>query len=180
MNVYNCCSGKNYGNLYDISSAHDQEKEDPRFSCENEHCRRTFGNKEEKKKGTEKTVRLKNRSVLTSLKRRGEFKKVFEQGLKFSSRHLIIYAQPNGLSHGRLGLSVSRKVGKAVIRNRVRRRIREIFRKEIAERPVRFDFVVVAKNSSPEAGFTDLRSGILRVLSGLVNEDTVHRDNQTV
>jgi ribonuclease P protein component len=107
--------------------------------------------------------------------RKGDFRKVFEQGLKFPSRHLVIYALANGLAFSRLGLAVGRKVGNAVMRNRIRRRLREAMRAELREHPLQFDFVIVARNASAEAEFSNLRKIIHRVLSGLVNENDLDR-----
>ncbi|MBS1126941.1 MAG: rnpA: ribonuclease protein component, partial [Nitrospirae bacterium] len=78
----------------------------------------------------------------------------------------------------RLGLSVSRKIGNAVVRNRIKRRLREIFRNQLADRTLRYDFVVVARSASAEAAFPDLQTGILKIFSGLEkNEDTVTINN---
>jgi ribonuclease P protein component len=107
--------------------------------------------------------------------RKGDFRKVFEQGSKFSSRHLVIYAKANGLNFSRLGLAVSRKIGSAVVRNRIRRRLREAMKMELRENPLRYDFIIVARNASAEAEFSNLRKFIHRVLSGLVNENNLDR-----
>lgn len=176
---YNCRSGKTYGNIYNISSAHKETEEDARLSRENEHGRRPQRYQEEKEKRTEKTGSLK-RSLLQTLTRRGEFKQVFEQGRKFPSRHLILYVYPNGLAQCRLGFVVSKKVGNAVTRNRVKRRLREIFRKLLADNPLRCDIVVVARSTAPGADFLDLDRSIDRVISGLKHENTIHSDHQAL
>jgi ribonuclease P protein component len=107
--------------------------------------------------------------------RKGDFSKVFEQGSKFPSRHLVIYVMANGLAFSRLGLAVSRKIGSAVVRNRIRRRLREAMKMELKEHPLRCDFVIVARNASAEAEFSNLRKCIDSVISGLVNENDLNR-----
>lgn len=175
---YNCRSGKNYGNLYNISTTQEKEKKDPRVSCQNAFCRRACHNKEEKEKRTEKAVCLKGKKVFCSLTKRGDFKKVFELGSKFPSKFLIIYVLSSELPFCRLGLAVSRKVGNAVVRNRIKRRLREIFRKQLTDKPLRYDFVVVARTASAEAEFADLQMSIIKIFPRLgKNEDTVHNDN---
>jgi ribonuclease P protein component len=175
---YTCRSGKNYGNLYNISATQEKEEKDSRVSCQNAFSRRAFGNKEEKEKRTEKAGCLKGKKVFCSLTKRGDFKKVFELGSKFPSKFIIIYALPNGLLYCRLGLSVSRKIGDAVVRNRIKRRLREIFRKQLTGRPLQYDFVVVARSASAEAEFDDLQLSITRIFPRLgKNEDTVNSYN---
>ena len=151
----------------------DLEK-DPRISCQNAFCWRACHNKEEKEQRTEKTVCLKDKKVFCSLTKRGDFKKVFELGSKFPSKLIIIYALPNKLPYCRLGLSVSRKVGSSVVRNKVKRRLREIFRRQLTDKPLRYDFVVVARYASAEAEFADLQTSIIKTFARLdKNEDSL-------
>jgi ribonuclease P protein component len=109
--------------------------------------------------------------------RKGDFRKVFEQGAKYPSKYLVIYAMASGLAVSRLGFAVSRKIGSAVVRNRIRRRLREAMRMELKAHPLRYDFIIVARNASAEADFPDLRKCVHRVLTGLVNENDLDRAN---
>jgi ribonuclease P protein component len=81
------------------------------------------------------------------LRRPADFKRVYERRRSASDECVIVYACPNGLSHLRLGLSVSRKVGSAVLRNRLRRLYREAFRLTRHEMPVGLDLVVIPRRS---------------------------------
>jgi ribonuclease P protein component len=171
-------TGKKYGNLYNISATQKEEETYSRVSCQNEFCWRACSNKEEKEKRTEKTGCLKGKKVFCSLTKRGDFKKVFELGSKFPSKFLIIYALPNELSCCRLGLSVSRKIGDAVVRNRVKRRLREIFRQQLAGKPLYYDVVVVARNASAGAEFSDLQTSVMKIFVRFgKNENTLDSDN---
>jgi ribonuclease P protein component len=92
---------------------------------------------------------------------------------------------PNELPYCRLGLAVSRKVGNAVVRNRIKRRLREIFRHQLTDRTLRYDFVVVARSASAEADFSDLQMSIIKIFPKLdnclgKNEDTVNIDNKNI
>ena len=84
------------------------------------------------------------------LRHRHEFQRVFEQGRKHVSPEFVLYALPTSASCSRLGIAVSKRVGNAVVRNRVKRRTRECFRrhKELLDPPC--DLVVVARRRAAE------------------------------
>ena len=79
------------------------------------------------------------------LKRPAEFKRVFEERRSASDERIIVYVADNSLEHARLGLSVSRKVGGAVQRNRWKRLLREAFRHSVAQMPTGIDLVIVPR-----------------------------------
>lgn len=85
------------------------------------------------------------------LLRRGDFKKVQERGLRHAGAALVLLALPNALGWRRLGLTVSRKVGNAVCRARIKRRLRDIFRKERERLPPSLDLVIIARRGAAEA-----------------------------
>jgi ribonuclease P protein component len=104
------------------------------------------------------------------LTRRGDFEVVFRKGVSSASRYLVMYATPNELDISRLGLSISKKVGKAVKRNRLKRLLREAMRKGLEGLALNCDFVIIAKKSSVEAELDDFSQDIKRFLSKLVHE----------
>jgi ribonuclease P protein component len=63
------------------------------------------------------------------LRKRREFLRVYESGVKVKTKLFFIYLLENGLPYSRLGITVSRKVGKPIIRNQLKRRLREVFRR---------------------------------------------------
>ncbi|HMK49663.1 MAG TPA: ribonuclease P protein component, partial [Thermodesulfovibrionales bacterium] len=73
---------------------------------------------------------------MRSLTRRRDFDFVFKEGSSAATKSLVIYARPNELDFCRLGLSVSKKIGKAVTRNRVKRLLREAMRKMSGDIPL--------------------------------------------
>src|SRR6266850_7431558 len=76
-----------------------------------------------------------------------DFKRVYERKCSVSNQWLIVYGCPNELGRLRLGLSVSRKIGNAVARNRFKRLYREAFRVSRADLPVGIDLVFLPRSS---------------------------------
>lgn len=87
-----------------------------------------------------------------------EFERVYRQGNAYRGKLFSVHAFPNEHGTPRLGLSVSRKVGTAVTRNVVRRRLREVFGSSIADIPGDLDLVVSARPPASEATFAELRA----------------------
>jgi ribonuclease P protein component len=77
--------------------------------------------------------------------RGAEFRRAYERRLTSGDDRLLVFVYPNGLTHPRLGLSVSRKVGGAVLRNRWKRCIREAFRLSREELPRGVDLIVIPR-----------------------------------
>ena len=83
----------------------------------------------------------------------------------YRGRLFSVHALPNVLGEPRLGLSVSKKVGSAVTRNGVRRRLKEIFRSSRSALPVDLDLVVSARPAAAEASYQELNDEFFRCLS---------------
>ena len=99
------------------------------------------------------------------LRRRSEFLRVQDKGHKVTADCLLCLVLPNGRADGvtRLGLTVSTKVGPSVVRNRIRRRLRELFRVKKATLPKGLDMVFIARSSAAEADFARLAKAYERV-----------------
>ena len=105
------------------------------------------------------------------LSRSADFDRVFRQGRSHASKELVLYVFPRGEQAGppRLGLSVSRKVGGAVERNRVKRLLREAFALECARLPEGTDAVVVARHEARSLAEREGLAGIRRTLAELID-----------
>ncbi len=105
-----------------------------------------------------------------------EFERVYRQGTAYRGKLFSVHAFPNERGNPRLGLSVSRKVGTAVTRNAVRRRLREVFRSCIPEIPGDLDLVVSARAPASGATFGELRAEFgkaLRMFAGQAERRSV-------
>lgn len=96
------------------------------------------------------------------IRRSGDFQRAYRRRASASDRRLLVFGHENGLSHPRLGLSVSRKLGGAVVRNRWKRMIREAFRLSCPELPSGIDLVVI-----PRQGADPELAGLIESLTAL-------------
>ena len=114
------------------------------------------------------------------LSRSAEFERVYRQGRSKGNRFLVLYAFPRSDEDAearasaeedgpRLGLSVSRKVGGAVDRNRVKRVLREAFWLEAERLPVTSDYVVVARPDARDLAEREGMEGVRTALAELVD-----------
>jgi ribonuclease P protein component len=103
------------------------------------------------------------------LSRSAEFDRVYRQGRSQASRYLVLYAFPRGGEDGpRLGLSVSRKLGGAVDRNRIKRLLREAFAAQEATLARGYDLVIVARPDLKDLAERDGVDGVRGALDELV------------
>ena len=102
-----------------------------------------------------------------TVKENYEFRRMYRKGKSAVSPQLVIYCQRNRRGHSRLGVSVSTKLGCAVVRNRVRRRIREIYRLNKAKMLPGYDLIVVARVRAVETDYQKLDRTYLRLLEQL-------------
>nr|WP_216612852.1 ribonuclease P protein component [Myxococcus xanthus] len=109
------------------------------------------------------------------LLQRREFLEVQEGGQKVPSDCLLALVKRNGRPYSRVGLTVSSKVGNAVVRARLRRVLRELFRKRRMQWPSGLDVVLVARSSAKDASFPVLSrafDGVTRKLQRLPRAET--------
>ncbi|MCD7768547.1 MAG: ribonuclease P protein component [Oscillospiraceae bacterium] len=97
----------------------------------------------------------------SSLKTNNDFRRVYKRGTSAVRPCLVLYARKNKGQENRLGLTVTTKVGKAHTRNRVRRRLREIYRLHETEFRPGYDWVIVARTRAVQASYQRLEKELL-------------------
>lgn len=102
------------------------------------------------------------------LRRRRDYLRCYREGRRRHGTFAILYFVPNEQQHPRLGITASRKVGKAVVRQRLKRRVKEIYRRwEERDRLPAMDLVVHLKPAAARTGFRELEAELQRLLRGL-------------
>lgn len=100
------------------------------------------------------------------LKSNNDFQKVFKHGKSFANRQLVLYYLPKqDQSHFKVGLSVSRKIGNAVVRNQVKRYLRQAFHELESDIKQPYDFVIIARKPTKEMNFHQIKKSLTHVLS---------------
>ena len=102
-----------------------------------------------------------------SMKEAHLFRRLYAKGKSAAAGTLAVYVRPNHLGRNRLGFTVGTKVGKAVRRNKVRRRLREAYRIHEPGLGSGFDIVIVARVRAAFASYGELEQDLLRLLDKL-------------
>ena len=97
-------------------------------------------------------------AVLETLRRNWEFQQVFRVGKSIPGREIVLYGLRTKRKRARFGFSISKKVGCAVVRNRVRRRLREICRLHLPDLKLGWDLVMVVRTEAAERDFWALKT----------------------
>ena len=103
----------------------------------------------------------------TSLKQNSDFRAVYARGKSAVSPRAVLYCRKNRRKQNRVGFTVSRKLGNAVTRNRVRRRLREIMRLHADELLKGWDLILVARTRAVNSDYGKLEGDVLRCLDQL-------------
>ena len=102
-----------------------------------------------------------------SLKLNHVFRRLYHKGKSGANKYLVLYCRRNGSQENRIGLTVSGKLGHAVVRNRVRRRLREIYRLHESQFQPGWDLVVVARSRAVDAPYRKLEHAYLSLAQSL-------------
>ena len=106
------------------------------------------------------------------LKQNYEFRRLYSKGKSCANAYLVVYCRKNRAGRSRIGYTVSNKVGHAVVRNRIRRRLREIYRLHERQIARGYDLVVVSRVRARTADYHQLEAAFLSACAqlGLLTE----------
>ncbi|HFL3828508.1 TPA: ribonuclease P protein component [Clostridioides difficile] len=93
-----------------------------------------------------------------------DFIKVYTKGKNYWNRNLILYVKKNGLENSRIGFSITKKIGNSVVRNKIRRRMKEICRLNFNKIKVGYDIIFIPKKNVVNITYWDLESAMLHIL----------------
>jgi ribonuclease P protein component len=95
-----------------------------------------------------------------------EFQAIFKKGKSFANRQLVIYyMKKEEQAHFRIGLSVGKKIGNAVVRNRIKRYLRQAFHEMENEIKSTYDFIVIARQPTKDMNFFEVKKSLTHLLS---------------
>lgn len=97
--------------------------------------------------------------VYSRLKKSSEFSRIYKRGKSFADKYLVVYFLPNKIEETRLGISVSKKVGNAVTRNRIKRLIKEAFRHNV-NLEKNYDIIIIARVRSNTASYDRIEKSV--------------------
>ena len=98
------------------------------------------------------------------IKKEKDFSAVFKDGKNMANRKFVIYKLEKKQDHYRVGISVSKKLGNAVVRNKIKRRIRHIIMAESEGLDNNSDFVVIARKGVENLSFSEFEQNLLHAL----------------
>ena len=169
----------------DVPTQQPSPQADPRLPGADAHEKWSRGDRAASPEGTQAAERLmpplpgssvppaqkpdERLQLAERLRRRADYLRCYRTGRRRHGSLAILYFIPNELGHARIGITASRKVGKAVTRHRLKRRIKETYRRwqRRGNLPA-MDLVVHLKPEAGGADFQSFRSEILRLLGGLL------------
>ena len=99
-----------------------------------------------------------------SLRKTEDFKEVYKTGRYAAEKDLILHVKKNSLGINRLGISVSKKVGNSVVRHRIRRLVKEVYRLNEEKFGCGFDLIFSARKDTKDCTYPDIESAIFRLM----------------
>lgn len=110
------------------------------------------------------------------VKKNKEYRKIYQRGPSLANRYMVVFCLPNGLTHQRFGFSIGKKVGKAVKRNRLKRRMKEICRLNNHWFNSGYDYIFIARKGVENLDYPKLKEKVEN-LAYRINNKTARKIN---
>ena len=112
---------------------------------------------------------------INRLKKRYQFNYVYRSGEHFSGEFIVLYIASSKTKNIKIGLAVTKKIGHAVVRNRIRRQLREIIKKQVPILKQNYNLIVVARDNITSASFEKLSIEFSKLIkkANLINEESL-------
>ncbi len=98
-----------------------------------------------------------------SIKKNDEFRRIYKNGKSYANKYIVMYIYENEGQTNRIGISVSKKVGNSVVRHRLTRLIREVFRLNEDYLKKGYDIIVIVRNNSKDLDYKKMESAYLHL-----------------
>lgn len=98
------------------------------------------------------------------LRKNQDFRKVYNEKNSIANRLLILYIKKNKLDYNRAGFTVSKKIGKSVVRSKVKRRMKESYRLKDKEIKQGYDLVFIAREGCADVGYDEIQSALVHLI----------------
>jgi len=97
------------------------------------------------------------------IKKNKDFKKVYKYGKSYADKNLVFFILKNKEKKTRIGITTAKKINKAVVRNKIRRRLKEIVRKNIKNIKSDYELVVMCRVRGMESTYKDLEKSFIKL-----------------
>jgi ribonuclease P protein component len=101
---------------------------------------------------------------INTIRRQSEFKDVFTNGKSYPARYFVLYLTPNNEHVNRYGFTAGKKIGNAVVRNRMKRLLKEVVRKHGSTLNCSFDYVLVARSAGVGKGMKEIEDDFIKLI----------------
>jgi ribonuclease P protein component len=152
-----------------IPAQQKKKKEKPWFSGSNENKRRPADNQAQKTEGQKKTCRLMSETLTLQerIRKKKDFLYLYKKGNRYRGRYFNLIYLSNDLNFSRMAVVVSKKVGGAVERNTIKRRLRTLFRRNKHVLPLPLDIILIVKKEIQGASWQSLEEEYLRSVASI-------------
>ena len=161
-------------NEKNIPAQQEKEKEKPWLSGQDENQRRPTHHQAQTTKGKKKNGWLMKETFRPRerIRNKRDFLLLFKEGKRYKDKYFNLIYFPNNLSFSRMAVIISKKVGNAVTRNKMRRWIRDLFRRNKEFLKDNLDILIIVKKDIQETSWTTLRENYLRAIKSICKKQS--------